>query len=278
MKPRIAVLIAVHNRWEMTNILLDFLCSSQDYFHINVHIVDDGSTDETEESLRKHPTVSYVRGDGNLFWAKSMKIAQDSVINPFDYLLWLNNDVKPFHDFFEKLWKSINEFPNSILVGQTIDAETEEITYGGLKRLGRHPHRMKKIRAIDKFESADTFCGNIVLIPKGYNDLLGGIDGIYEHGYADYDYGLRATEKKIDIKVVPGFLGSCSNNASPFLGKSRWQILRIALSRKYLPIRSQIRYTRRHAGVEWPIYVLTPYIRSVLKIKSFNSKKISEGF
>ena len=262
----------------MTEKLINFLNSSQDKFDISIHIVDDGSYDETEEKLRFHPKITYIRGDGNLFWAKSMKLAQDSVIQPIDYLLWLNNDVELFPGFFDLLSDSVEKHPDSILVGQTIDPITREFTYGGLRRLGKHPHRMAKVHASNNFEAADTFCGNIVLIPKYINDVLGGIDGVFEHGYADYDFGLRATKLRIDIRVIPGSLGACSFNPNPYIGKTRREILSMMLSRKYLPIRSQIRYTKRHSGIEWPIYVIIPYLRSVLKIRNFRSKKTSAGF
>jgi hypothetical protein len=49
-------------------------------------------------------------------------------------------------------------------------------------------------------------------------------------------------------------------------------------SKKYLPIRSQIRFCKRHGGVEWPIYVIAPYVRAILKLKPFKSNRINAGF
>jgi len=275
---RIAVLIAVHNRWEMTHDILRKLQKTPSGVKVCIHIVDDGSSDSTSLELAKYKSISYQRGNGDLFWAKSMKCAQDSVSDPTDYFLWLNNDISLADDFFDRILPSIMFFPESILVGQTSDPENNQITYGGLKRNGRHPYRLQIVNAQKKYESADTFCGNIVLIPNSIYKSLGGIDGKYEHGFADYDFGYRAKKMGFDIRVIPKFLGTCSVNP-PLL--SSWNLLKslkILTSKKYLPIRSQIRFCKRHGGPEWPIYVIAPYLRAILNAKPFNSTNKFEGF
>jgi len=275
---RVAVLMAVHNRWDFTLHALFRLATSPSDIELCIHIFDDGSTDYTKSELSNYLNVTYLAGSGENFWAKSMKHAQDSVSEPIDYFLWLNNDVSLVDNFFPRILASIKLFPESILVGQTSDPRSNQITYGGLKRIGRHPHRLQIINAQEKYESADTFCGNIVLIPNSIYKSLGGIDGQYEHGFADYDFGYRAKSMGFDIRIIPGFLGACSVNP-PLL--SSWYFLntlKILTSKKYLPIRSQVRFCKRHGGPEWPIYVLAPYLRAILNTKSFGSTQKYGGF
>ena len=126
---RIAVLIAVHNRWEMTDKLLSVLKTAPTAIQLCLHIVDDGSSDSTANELARLANITYLRGNGDLFWARSMKLAQDSVMDPIDYFLWINNDVDLAHDFFSRLLESIGEFPSGILVGQTSDLACQQITY-----------------------------------------------------------------------------------------------------------------------------------------------------
>ena len=275
---RIAVLVSVHNRWDMTRNLLTKLQDIPIGIRLCIHIVDDGSTDSTPHEITKFESITYIKGDGNLFWAKSMKLAQDSVTESVDYFLWLNNDVDLDLDFFTRIRKSIDLFPETILVGQTIDPISHVISYGGMKRIGRHPHRLQFISAQEKYELADTFCGNIVLIPSAINESLGGIDAKYEHGFADYDFGYRAKKMGFDIRVIPEFLGTCSINPPQLSSGSRMESLIILSSRKYLPIRSQILFCKRHSGVAWPIYVISPYLRVMLKLKRFRSNRLSVGF
>jgi len=262
----------------MTQDVLSKLKKTPSEVEVCIHLVDDGSSDSTRLELAKNKKISYQRGNGDLFWAKSMKFAQDSVVEPIDYFLWLNNDVLLTDDFFQQILASLKIYPESILVGQTSDLVSGRITYGGMKRIGRHPHRLQIINAKRDFESADTFCGNIVVVPKLINDSLGGIDGTYEHGYADYDFGYRAKKLGYDIQIIPGFLGTCSLNPPDLSAKNTLQSRKILSSRKFLPIRSQIRFCKRHGGIEWPIYVIATYFRAILNVKRFRSIRISAGF
>ena len=270
--------MAVHNRWGMTREILTKLDDIPSNIELCIHVVDDGSSDSTHTEMKNYPKVSYFRGNGDLFWAKSMKVAQDSVSDKVDYILWLNNDVILNMDFYARILQSINDFPKSILVGQTSDPITKQITYGGLKRRGRHPHRLEKIHAQTDYIEADTFCGNIVLVPNSINKAVGGIDGEFEHGYADYDFGYRAKKNGHSIVVIPGFLGTCSENPNLILNKSRSKVLGMLFSKKYLPFRSQVRFCMRHGGPEWPVYVLAPYLRALLGIKKYKSNQLSAGF
>ena len=264
-KLRVAVLISVHNRWTYTQEILSRLTKENDFFDVFIHIVDDGSTDETQANLEIYPGVILTRSDGNSYWARSMKMAQDSISESVDYLLWLNNDVLLVEDFFRALYLAVQDNPRCILVGQTSDSIASETTYGGLKLRGRHPLQFEKVKALNSYELADTFHGNIVLIPSEFNTNLKGIDGIFQHGYADLDFGLRATKSGYAIRVIPGFLGKCERNPNPFLGKSRRESFKIILSVKFIPIKSQIIYCYRHGGLEWPFYVISPYLKILLR-------------
>ncbi len=275
---KIAILLAVHNRWKLTEALLNQLDKAPPPLELFIYVTDDGSVDATQKELSGNPNVFYQRTNGELYWAKSMKLAEISVRERVDYVMWLNNDVILSEDFFSRILNSIKAYPDAILVGQTCDAATQQLTYGGLLRIGRHPHRLQKIDAREQYEIADTFCGNIVLIPQAVNSSLGGIDGYFEHGYADYDYGYRAKNMGKMIRIIPGFLGTCSLNDTNLALKSNWQFLKTLNSIKYLPIRSQIRFCKRHGGLEWPVYVLSPYIRAILKLKRFRSNRITAGF
>jgi GT2 family glycosyltransferase len=265
---RIAVLMSVHNRWEMTQEVLNKLAKAPEAIRLCVHVVDDGSTDATNVEIARFDNVNYLVANGDLFWAKSMKKAEESVIDAIDHFLWLNNDVNLSEDFFSTILKSINDFPNSILVGQTSNPITNEISYGGKKRIGRHPFRLSNIEAWTEHVAADTFCGNIALIPKQLSDDLGGIDGCFEHGYADYDFGYRAQKMGYKIWVIPGVLGTCAPNAIYTQSDTYLRTVKKIFQKKYLPIRSQFRFSRRHGGSEWFVYFLAPYVRTLLGLKN----------
>jgi hypothetical protein len=161
--------------------------------------------------------------------------------------------------------------PNTIFVGQFKDPKTDQISYGGMSRTGRHPFRYKKIETSNEGQGCDVFTGNFVLIPINAQITIGNIDGSYQHGYADLDYSIRAKEKNIEIVILHKPLGECSSNSiDP--GELLTIKLRVKflLGRKGMPLKSQIRYLRKFGTFEWPIYVLIPFLRAIFGLKSKN--------
>ena len=206
---RVAVLMTVHNRKDKT-----LMCMSQIYnmtlpddVQLEIYMTDDGCTDGTPEAVSEmYPEVHIVSGDGTLFWNKGMYLAwnEASKTDP-DYFLWLNDDTYLYADTLLKLL-SVSEAKadKSIIIGDTCDTETKStITYGGKTRNGSY--------VFDSTNASPCFYmnGNIVLIPDHVFRIVGYNDPYYSHAMGDYDYGLMAAKKGVDIYVAPGFCGEC---------------------------------------------------------------------
>jgi GT2 family glycosyltransferase len=126
--PKIAVLLTCHNRKEKTLQCLDALYAQQgleEYFTIEVYLVDDASTDGTAAAITaSFPNVHIIQGDGNLYWNRGMHLAWNtaSKARDFDYYLWLNDDT-----FLEK---------NALeIVLSMTHSNSMVIVYSSLKRL-----------------------------------------------------------------------------------------------------------------------------------------------
>ena len=79
-KPRIAVLMACHNRVVTTLCCLERLFNNN-LADIDVWLVDDGSSDGTETRVRERfPSVNVIKGTGNLYWARGMRLAWEKAI------------------------------------------------------------------------------------------------------------------------------------------------------------------------------------------------------
>ncbi|CAA6693604.1 MULTISPECIES: glycosyltransferase family 2 protein [unclassified Lentimonas] len=96
---KIAVIIAVHDRLELTRRCLDCLSHSQTVHDLEIIVIDDGSTDDTEAWISgNRPEVTILKGDGNLWFGGATQMGIDYVLNsknPADYILTLNNDTFP---------------------------------------------------------------------------------------------------------------------------------------------------------------------------------------
>ena len=211
----IAVLITVFNRKDKTLECLKHLYRQEGIgvdYDINVYLTDDGCTDGTSEAIKSlFPDVHIVQGDGSLFWNRGMLAAwKEAAKISFDYYLWLNDDTILFNDTIIKLINGSTLFDDkSILIGSTCDSSTNSvITYGGLDK------NKNTIFSIDSYQKCYYMHGNIVLISKFVFDIVGFNDGYYRHSHGDYDYGLMAQEKGLNVLVCPGFYGTCDIHGS----------------------------------------------------------------
>jgi len=266
---KLAVLMAIHNRIDLTLRCLDSLGDS-DEIDLWYFIADDGSTDGSRAEISKLGlNVKFVSGTGNWFWAKSMSMAQKAIDIDADEIIWINNDVVLTADWKNRFIASRERYPDAILVGQLVDPLSGTGTYGGYRRIGRNPLKYEQIFSLNSDCEVDTFNGNFVAIPNSVTKIVGEIDGEFAHAYADCDFGLRAKKKGIVSILIPGFLGVCS--ANPVKKHSNiFSEIKEQFSRKNTPLKSQIRFLSRHGTIEWPIYCVTPILK--IWLSSINKK------
>ena len=94
---RIAAVMAVHNRRDLTLACLDSLRAQQlAGGTLDVFVLDDASTDGTAAAvLERHPDVRLLRGDGQLYWNGGMRRAfGEAMAGDYDYYLWMNDDTE----------------------------------------------------------------------------------------------------------------------------------------------------------------------------------------
>ena len=277
LKIDIAILMACHNRKLITKRCIDSIIRANELFHWNLKlfVVDDGSTDGTKEVLiNSHLNSQVILGSGDWYWAKSMAFAESFVPDNFQGKLWLNNDVELLPDALQKLGHFMAAFPSSIIVGQLLDPISNSISYGGLKQIGKLKNSFKVAASKGVEDGFQTFCGNFAYIPMSISRKLGPIDGNFSHGFADLDYGLRATKASVNILVPPTYFGYCASNPLPGDSTLRKRLAHLLSEKRGTPLKSQIKFFRRHGGVEWPIYVIYPFISALLGTNSRGETRV----
>jgi GT2 family glycosyltransferase len=261
---RIAVTIACFNRRETTlRCLRSLLPQQTDSVTLDVYLVDDASPDGTGAAVREaFPQVHVLTGTGGLFWGGGMHRAMSEAIKqPFDFILWLNDDVTLRADALADLLAAqaraeIEHGPApSIIVGAVTDPASGRVSYAGFDRRNwYHPAQVKPVlpRA-GQLTACDSMNGNCVLIPAAVVDRIGIIDGQLLHRYGDIDYGYRARRAGARVLIAPEPIGTCSPNPPTtrknLAGKSfsqRWKILTAPLG---TPLGPMFRFMWRHGGV-----------------------------
>lgn len=268
---KITAILASHNRCERTLQCLSsyFGQETAPTVELAAVLVDDGSRDGTVHAVRERfPGVEVIEGDGNLFWAGAMTLAEQAALshNP-EYLLWLNDDVILDREAVSTLIDtSSRETESCITVGAMRDPATGELTYSGVRRRGRHPLRVDLVPPGDEPVEVETFNGNVVLVPRSVATRVGPIDGSLVHAGADFDYGLRAAEAGVVNLLAAGTVGTCVRvaNPEPWLDPAipAKRRLRLFVGPKGMPPRARAHYLMRHGGRLWLLFWLAPYIRT----------------
>jgi GT2 family glycosyltransferase len=147
------------------------------------------------------------------------------------------------------------------------------LTYGGVFRPAPRvrPMRFELVDPADGPRECETMNGNCVLVAHSVVERLGLLDAQFTHGMGDYDYGLRARLAGIPVVIAPGTVGTCSRNPPRYpaaSARSEWAHLRGV---KGLPPVEWARFCQRWAGVAWPLFAISPYVRRLLRARASRS-------
>jgi len=195
----IYIVIPVFNRKEITkNCLLSL--RQQTYKDFKVVVIDDGSTDGTEEMLtNEFPEVYIIKGDGNLWWTAATNLGVKYALeNNADYILTLNNDTIAKEDFLGKMIYRAEKTPNALLGAFALDANTKKPVYGGEIINWKWANSKSLLDSLPKeqwygLHEVTHFPGRGLLIPAEVFRKIGLYDEKhFPHYAADYDFTHRA--------------------------------------------------------------------------------------
>jgi GT2 family glycosyltransferase len=197
MNPKVYILTAVHNSLSDTKIFLEHL-SKQTYKNIETFIVDDGSTDGTENYIKKNfPKTKLIIGDGDWWWTKSLNEGIKQILNSAnnnDYVWIINNDCYFDKDTIKNLVACSRSDKNrkTILGSIVLDSKSNNIIDSGLvvdwKKLNflRFDYKIS-----NSFPDALSTKGT--LFPVCVFKNVGLFDEVhFPHYFSDYEFTIRA--------------------------------------------------------------------------------------
>lgn len=265
---RLAVLVTSHERRDATLACFDALASQEGHdVAVTVHLVDAGSRDGTADAVRRRfPDVEVIERGPELFWNGGMRAAWSAARSTGpDLYLWLNDDTRLDPDALMRLLSVHRSYPDAIVVGATRDPDTGELTYSGVRR--EHPLRPLRFSRVAPDGSSrpvDTMNGNCVLVPAVVAESVGNLDHHFTHGMGDFDYGLRARRKGFGVRLAPHTVGTCAANPAA-AERSVGQEISHLRSPKGLPPSEWRVFAWRWAGLLWPLYFVSPYLRRLAR-------------
>ena len=282
MKKCIYILLPVHNRREITRGFIDCL-EPQTWQHYHLVLIDDGSTDGTEQMVRERvEKLTVIRGNGDWWWAgclqqgfnflKKMGLSHD------DYVLIINDDVILGKEFLAKGISILDKNKQTLLLAQ-------------LQEGGKSPPKETGIHADLKTFSFSTSSENInCLHTRGlflkwadFVDIGGFHPKILPHYLSDLEFTIRAYKKGYRCLTTPELTLSYNiNQVDPPIDYTSflrfWRSL-FSIRQNYNPI-YQISFIFLACPVRWIPRNLLKIIYMTLRIISkylvLKLKKISD--
>ncbi len=217
----LAILIPVFNNLDYTKSCLkrinSCLLEANHSIQINTIVIDDGSTDGTNEWLKENEkTITILNGDGNLWWSGGINMGATYAVETLkaDYILWWNNDIEPKNDYFKNLFSHLENNPLMNIIGSKIYIKNTDKLWGyggyfnpknGKKGLYGNWEDDKPEFLTPKL--VDWLPGMGSVFPAGVFKTIGYLDQKnFPQYHGDSDYTIRAKVSGYSITVFPDLI------------------------------------------------------------------------
>jgi GT2 family glycosyltransferase len=195
---KVYILIPIHNNIAETRKCLSCI-RTQTYTNYEVIVIDDGSTDNSSEIIKKEfPDTAILHGYGNLWWAGALFEGINYVLKKAeqtDYVLILNNDIIFDNNYIINLVESSKDNQGAVVGSLCKDQKTGAIVDSGVEIDWRN----LKFNLIEVVDDGDNLIRDIdvlstrgILIPVNVIFDIGNfIPDKLRHYLSDYEYTIR---------------------------------------------------------------------------------------
>lgn len=234
----ISIIIPTFNKVEYTKKCLEALKKNTPGADLaDVIVIDDDSTDDTQDFLRSLSLISIIFNKENLGFSRANNIAAKKAKG--DILVFLNNDTEVQKGWIEAIVDVFEKENNVGAVGVKLLFPNQTIQHAGLAfypdKVARHIYYQldKDSSFVNKLRECQAVTAACVAIPKKVFFEVGGFDEAYINGLEDVDLCLKIKEKGYRIfyqpksvvvhheSVSPGRFSRSKHNADTFM--SRWK-------------------------------------------------------
>ena len=196
MIPCIYILLPVHNRCEITRDFIDCL-KAQTWQNYHLVLIDDGSTDGTDQMVRDRvENLTVIRGNGDWWWAgclqQGFNFLKKRGLSHDDFVLIINDDVVFDKDFLAKGIAILEKEKQALLLAQFQGEDNSPPQETGI-----HVD-LKKLTFSPPSHSNDINClpTRGLFLKWGDFENIGGFHPtLLPHFFSDYEFTIRAYNK-----------------------------------------------------------------------------------
>lgn len=232
------VLLPVHNRREVTRGFVQCL-KRQTYPEVRLILIDDGSTDGTQEVVRQeYPSAEFIQGDGTWWWAGCLQRGFDRLKQKAprdtDIVLLANDDTTFDSDYIERAVEFLQGKQRCMLLSRIRNPATGMVEESGVSADLRTMsfQETKDPASINCLSTRGLFLRwDDMKIAGGFHPLL------LPHYWSDYEYTIRAMRKGLkgvtteSVWLEANLTLSGNRDLSSFAG---WRFVRELFSTKCL--------------------------------------------
>jgi GT2 family glycosyltransferase len=127
---KVAVVIPVYNNWCYTERCIRAIQKTVDFPFVQIFIINDGSTDETLQELKRYPDVKVFNNPVNSGYLKACNFSFTQ-LSDYEYLFLLNNDTEPNSGFVANAMEVIQSNDDAAVVGSTLISSDGKLQAAG---------------------------------------------------------------------------------------------------------------------------------------------------
>ncbi len=208
-----SIIIPVFNKAHFTRHCLDTLRPTiQDAGDGEIIVVDNASSDETQELLAQYSWIRVIRNEVNLGFAKANN--QGARAAQGEFLVLLNNDTEGVKGWLRAMLETAGD-PNVGAVGAKLLYADRRVQHGGVVVGGQFLHRQsfapfhhnylvsEHEPDVCKEQDFQAVTGACLVTPRELYAELGGLDEGYWNGYEDVDYCFKIRKRGLRVVYQP---------------------------------------------------------------------------
>lgn len=199
---KIYILVPVHNRCKITKQFLQCL-KTQTYSNYHLVLIDDGSTDGTEEMVvNEIPGATIIKGQGKWWWAGSLQQGyswlQLMKADPDALVLIVNDDTEFQGDFLENACSFMKGRERVLLLAMCYSNISGELMDAGVHWDSKE-WRFENAKCAEDINCLST--RGLFFRVRDFGDIGGFYPRILPHYLSDYEFTIRAAKKGYKLTV-----------------------------------------------------------------------------
>lgn len=210
----ISIIIPVFNKVEYTQKCLTTLIQNTQEVHYEVIIVDNASTDGTQNFLKSlNGGAKIITNKENLGFARACN--QGAKVASGKYLVFLNNDTEPQIGWVKNVIRDFERDDSIGIIGNKLIYQDNTIQHAGITFLKvnnkyqfwpshRYRHKSGNDALVNNFEEVHAVTGACLFIPKDLFNTVGGFSEEYKMYFEDLDLNLKVKKTGKRIFYEPG--------------------------------------------------------------------------